>query len=78
MTISDYIAILEKIRAEHGDLEVYQRQYGVLGAVMPSTETYSAAVTHLAILSGRERAIRTVHSHEPEEKRGTKILRIGG
>ena len=75
MTIAGYIAELEKIKAEHGDLYVYERDplSTVYGAVRVA---HGATVEHLAILGKRERSVRIVNYGGSDLRRGNKIVRL--
>ena len=55
MKISEYIAALEAIRAEHGDLEVFQDAMGPLFAIAPAS---APKVSRFAIPTARERSLK--------------------
>ena len=75
MIISEYIEELEAIKAEHGDLYVYERDplSTVYGAVRVA---HGATVERLAIPGKRERAVRILVSGESDLRRGNKIVRL--
>ena len=75
MTIGEYIKELEAIKAEHGDLYVYERDplSTVYGAVRVA---HGATVERLAIPGKRERAVRILVSGESDLRRGNKIVRL--
>ena len=75
MIISEYIKELEAIKAEHGDLYVYERDplSTVYGAVRVA---HGPTVEHLAIPGKRERAVRILVSGEADLRRGDKIVRL--
>lgn len=74
--ISDYIAMLECLKAEHGDVEVVQGAYNTtLGAVSPAG---APKLVEMAKLKPREQNMRHVLSIDGEDRRtGRKMVYVG-
>lgn len=70
MKISEYVAELEKIREEHGDLEVEKEidRYERITARSPT-------VAYRMILRGRERIPR-FWLYEEGDRRGEKVVKV--
>ena len=76
MTITEYIYVLESIRARHGNLSVYQGSVSqVSGAVCPAR---LPTVEHLAILTKRQSVPRiwSKYTDTPGQV-GEKIVKVG-
>lgn len=70
MKISEYIAKLESIKAEHGDLEV-ETNMG-----MSRWPVWVPVVAHKLILGKRERTPRFWMEWDGEERKGEKVVRV--
>lgn len=73
MTISDYIAELEKIREEHGDLDVEKT---AVGTAMERVEATGPCVRHRLILRRGERKPR-FWFYQEEDRKGEKVVELG-
>jgi hypothetical protein len=71
MKISEYIAALETIKAEHGDLEVQTHSgYG-------RSEARDPKLAYEMVLKGRESSPRFCGEYERDEsRRGEKVCRV--
>ena len=75
MTITQYIEKLEEIKAEHGDLEVWQHgRNTTLGCI---DYALNPKVKEIAKLKKRETNLRYMLGGSDEESTGTKIVYVG-
>lgn len=74
MNVSEYIACLEKLKAEHGDLKVVSRSsYGVMGAFRFTGEPRLAEE---AVLKPRETSRRLVSGIERDATRHSGVFYV--
>ena len=71
MTISEYIAHLEGMKAQHGDLEVE-----TVGLHFERETASKPVVAYRKILGKRERSSKFYSSYDPLDQRGEKVCRI--
>jgi hypothetical protein len=71
MLASEYIAILQALVAEHGDLEVNTLRHNG-----ERTKPPKPALAYCGILRGRERNARFWQTWDDEELRGEKVIRL--
>ncbi len=70
MTLSEYISMLEAIKAEHGDLPV-KTNYG--HRIMTP---YKPSVEYMSILNKRESVDRYWRSWEDKDRTGERVIAI--
>lgn len=76
MKLSTYIDLLQKLLAEHGDLDVmgYNHGSGVLGA---NREASVPEIKHLAILKGREKTPRFYNKYrDTPDQQGQAVVKV--
>ena len=75
MNISEFVAELEAIKAEHGDLDV--ETYDAIGY---RKEAWKPEIAYRLILKGREHSPRFWNAYLPAEEResrkGTKVCKV--